>query len=273
MPLTRSEINALREYACTQGILDIERRLRERALHLDELDISDEERDHLRKVRKNMVDCEQLNREIQEIFPEVRYYEELARLKINYQAVIPILLYWFPRIDNIAIKMSIANLLSIPSAGPLAAPAIVQEMKKIVETHPATVGRDLHVQAMAQSAMGCSTDGFWGDIADLAVDLSIPEHARMWFVRGLIKRGNRKALSLFGQFLNSDDKWVIVHALKEIRRRKAAEFYDRIVKLQAHESKEVREEAEKTFVILEKEKNKPPKKPLSPRRVKNRSEK
>jgi hypothetical protein len=251
---TKVEIDAWKEKVRTQGFLKSVREERERALHVDELDLADDEREHLLRVRETIRESEGLNQEVREMFPEVQDFEEIPMLKIDYRQAIPVFLYWLPRIEKISIKAFIAHLLGIPNVGPLVAPAILQEMKKIVENQPISVGRDIHLQTMAQNVLASSEDAFIDTIEELALDSWVPEQARMWFVRGILKRRRRNAASLFKQFLHSDDKWVIVSALKEIRRRKALELFDSIATLRMHKSKEVREEAEKTCTAFEKAK-------------------
>ncbi|TAK33868.1 MAG: HEAT repeat domain-containing protein [Chloroflexota bacterium] len=169
---------------------------------------------------------------------------ELYGTPLYYEPVIPILLRWLPRMENLRVKSDIVRALSVKWAKPIAAPVLIQEYRR-VPTFPAsdmrwTVGNALSVVA---------DDSVFNEIVELVRDRQHGK-AREMVALALANMKNPRAVDVLIELL--DDEEVAGHALMALRKLappRARSYIERFVN---HPTTWIRNEAKRALAKIDK---------------------
>jgi hypothetical protein len=172
-----------------------------------------------------------------------------VRLK-DFPAAIPVLLRWLPRMENLDIKEAIVRALTDRAARPLAAPALIEEFRKIP---PTDVPRLLSLKwAIGNALYVVADDRNFGDVVELVRD---KRHgwARDMLAVLLGRMKNPKAFDVLVELLDEDEGQlgqeaaVIRSAIQALGNRHDPRAVPYIQRFINHPEPIVRKEAEKSL--------------------------
>jgi HEAT repeat protein len=190
-------------------------------------------------VAKNIRDAQPLVAQLAALGFEVQSPADLFNKRMNYQAAIPTLIQWLPRISNPAVKADVARALSVKWAKPGATRVLLEEFGRAED--------DLLRWAIANALEVVADDSAFTAISSWAID---PQYgsARQMLVLALGHMSNPAAFDVLVRLLG--DETVAGHAvislgnLRDQRARTALEPFLR------HPKKWIRDEARKAVKKL-----------------------
>jgi hypothetical protein len=169
----------------------------------------------------------------------------------NYPKALPILIKWFKKVDNAAMKEELARELSVSWANPLALHPLIEEFEKFPDTW---------IWHNAKWAIGNALDATADDsiFPDLERIVKNKDHgyAREMVVLALAKmkktENRKKAINILIKLL--DDEEVVGHAIISLRKLKALEARSNIEPFLKYPITWIRNEAKKTIILFDKSK-------------------
>lgn len=167
---------------------------------------------------------------------------DLRRLGIPYQAAVPVLIRWLPRVQEAAVKEDIVRTLSVPWAGD-AAPLLLAEFERVDDATGTglrwAIGNALEVLAnddIADGMIRLATDRRYGK-------------AREMIVVGLGKLKNPRVTDVLLNLLSDEE--VVGHAVMALGKLRARGARSRIEPLLNHSKPWVRKEAKKALASID----------------------
>ncbi|MFF2845092.1 HEAT repeat domain-containing protein [Streptomyces sp. NPDC058001] len=175
---------------------------------------------------------------------------ELRQQKIKYQAAVPVLMRWLPRVSYLPLFEDIVRTLSVPFARKEAQPLFLDlfQVPPSVEDpmRPATSGPgEEHIRWVIGNGLGVFSGP---EIADELVELSLSRqygHARSQIVLSLPKVKDSRVPDVLLSLL--DDQTVAPSAIEALGKMKFAGARDRIEGLLDDPSENVRNQAKKAL--------------------------
>jgi HEAT repeat protein len=170
---------------------------------------------------------------------------DLFNKKLDYRAIVPILIDWLPRIDNRDVKEDIVRALSVKWAkGTPAARALVAEFERADDPGNLelrwAIGNALEVLA---------SDELAEDLMRLACERRYGR-AREMVVLALGKLKDPRATDVLLDLLEDDE--VVGHAVSALGKLRAAKARSRIEPLVEHPKAWIRQEARKALARIDK---------------------
>jgi len=171
--------------------------------------------------------------------------EEVDDLKcIQDPKVLPILLWWLPRVENLAVKETIVRALSMKWAKPEAQHPLIDEFKRATdESLKWAIGNALEVIEDNRIA---------DDILEL---VQVKQHgtSRQMMILGMWKIKDPRVADVAINLLQDDD--VVVHALSVVGRLKPRKAWPYVEKLLSHPKAPIRKKALQVLQKLDKSGN------------------
>jgi HEAT repeat protein len=203
-----------------------------------------DERAHARRQRfeQSQQDSESLREALAAAGFEVSSVADLYNRRMNYEAAIPILLEWLPKIEDPAVKESVVRALTVKWARPTAAPLLVDEFRQVDE--PSGTGLRWAIgNALAEVA----DDSVFEDVVKLAEDRRWGK-AREMVVVALGNMRDPRAVGVLRHLLSDDV--VAGHAVIALGNARADEARTDIEPFLRHPKAWVRNEAKKALAKL-----------------------
>jgi HEAT repeats len=164
---------------------------------------------------------------------------DLHNKRLDYEAAVPILLAWLPKVQNVDVKQDIVRCLSTPHAKPMAARLLINEFRLSKDERPTglrwTIGNALEVVA---------DDTVVDDMIELATDRQYGK-AREMLVMGLGNMSEQLVVPVLLALLNDDD--VSGHAIKALGRLSPPSARASVEPFLKHPKEWVRQGAAKTL--------------------------
>ena len=200
------------------------------------------EREHQEGVEAYSRAVEPLMQELAASGVQFESLGELRQSGTDYRSAVPILLRWLSKIDDAAVKEDVVRTLSVPSAKPTAAPALVEEFKKANYPH----GDELR-WAIANGLAVVADDSVFEELVELVRDRRNGK-AREMLALGLANMENPSAVAVLMGLL--EDEQTVGHAVMALGKLKAVAARARLESLTQHPTEWVREEAKKALTNL-----------------------
>lgn len=208
--------------------------------------VTDEmERARLARVARNRADAAPVLEAVRARGIEVDTIADLFNKKMNYQAVIPVLIDWLQRIVNPDVKEDVVRALSVKWARDTAAPQLlITEFEQAQDP----TGTGLR-WAIGNALEILANDSIADDLIRLATDRRYAK-AREMIVVGLGKLKDPRVASVLIDLL--DDEEMVGHAVMALGKLRASSARSRIEPLLNHPRSWVRKEAKKTLALIDK---------------------
>jgi hypothetical protein len=181
---------------------------------------------------------------------EVESVGELARQNAKYEAVIPLLLRWLPRVNYLPLAEDIVRTLSVPFARKYALPEFLALFRSPPEV--ANPMRPMNSGSPKESlrwVIGNGLGVFAGpSIANELIELALDRkygQARTQIVLSLPKTKDERIAEVLISLL--DDQTVNAFAVEALGKMKAAVARESIVQLEGHPEKIVRDQVKKAL--------------------------
>lgn len=170
---------------------------------------------------------------------KVDLISDLHNSRLNYQAAIPLLMSWLPRVADRRVKEEIIRALSVRWAKPQAAPLLLEEFRN-VEDDPQgplrwAIGNALEVVA---------DESFADDLIDLVRDATYGR-SRQMIVLALGRMKARRPVQVLIDLLGDED--VAAHAVIALGKLGAPEAKPALERMLTHRDGLVRKEAKKAL--------------------------
>lgn len=207
------------------------------------------ERERQRIVEKNLRDAAPIIEDLARGGFHVKWVADLYNRRMNYEAAIPILLDWFPRIDNPDVKEDVARALTVSWARPQAAPLMLSELRELrdSETH-----RSLRF-AIANALTQVGDDSVFDDLVELVRDARYGWEERGVLAHALANTRERReqAIKVLRELLSSDEEAIAINAMIALGELRATEARAEIEPFLEHEEGWVRQEAKEALRKLD----------------------
>lgn len=207
-----------------------------------------EDRERQRRIAEYDRAAAPLKAELAEAGFEVESIADLYNQRMNYEAAIPILLDWFPRIEDRNVKESVARALTVRWARPEAAPMMVAELQRLGD---AEEDRSLRFAA-ANALSEVADDSVFEEVVELARD---PRYG--WEERGVLAQAlanmreqREQAIEVLRDLL-ADEEAVAINAVIALGDLRAEEARAEIEPFLEDDEAWVRREAEKALKKLD----------------------
>ena len=199
------------------------------------------ERERQQSGEENMRAEAPLRAELAQFGFDVESVADLYNRRMKYEAAVPILLEWFPRIENSAVKESVARALTVRWARPRAAPVMLEELRRLRESED----RGLRF-AVANALAEVADDSLFDEVVELVRDRRYSLADRGVVVRALanVKGERRRAIEVLLELLREELAPQAIAALGDLR---ADETRGEIEPFLEHEEAWVRQEAKKAL--------------------------
>lgn len=179
----------------------------------------------------------------------VRDLWELVNARVQYRAVIPVLIDWLreldvrvPAADRPKVREGLVRTLSVPAARPTAAPVLIDEFQRLSDPDARGLG---WVVGNALSVV--ADDSVFDDIAGLLRDRSYGK-ARQMVVLALARSRDPRAVPLLVGLLADED--VTAHAVSALGKLRPQGVRRAVEQLTNHPQALVRREAKKALARL-----------------------
>ncbi len=209
-------------------------------------DRDERDRERRQRVERNLRDEAPLRAALAEQDFEVDSVADLYNRRMNYEAVIPTLMEWFPRIENPAVKESVARALTVRWARPEAAPMMLAELRRLDGSDE---DRSLRF-AVANALSEVADDSVFDQVVELARDRAYPIADRGILVLALAKMEKERegAIEVLRDLLSDE---VAPHAVTALGELRATEARAEIELFLRHDESWVRQEAKKALRKLD----------------------
>jgi hypothetical protein len=193
----------------------------------------------------------------------------LRKLTPDERAVVPILLRWIPRLDNLDIKSTIARALRDKTARPIAGPPLAKEYRTVQAPSGETEVRFQHYKwQVANTIAMLATEVMFDEIVELVED---QRHgwSREPFAIALQRMKNPRAIDVLINALDEDleldrsDCALTISSIRALGNRKVLQARGKIEKFLAHRERVVQKEAQRSLKKLDRAKAKAREKGLS----------
>jgi hypothetical protein len=174
----------------------------------------------------------------------LEWISDLYSQKLNYKGVIPILLEWLPRIENLDVKEDIVRALSVPWAKSVAAPLLVSEFNKLEDESNTGIK-----WAIANALSVVADDRVFTEIVSIVNDRRHGKAREMLAISlGNMKdpRAQDVLIGLLG------DEVVVGHAIMALGKLKSKKARQEIESFTTHSKSWVRMEAKKALAKIDK---------------------
>jgi HEAT repeat protein len=143
---------------------------------------------------------------------------DLYNRRMKYEAAVPILLEWLPKIENPAVKESIVRALTVRWARPQAAPLMLEELQRLRDSDEASLRF-----AVANALSEVADDSVFDSVVELARDRRYPVADRGVLVLSLANMRDERprAIQVLREMLGDDVAPHAVTALGELRAKEA----------------------------------------------------
>ncbi len=167
---------------------------------------------------------------------------------IDYRKVVPILMYWLPRMEHIGVKDSIVRSLTTKWAKPIAAPLLIEEFRRVNVTNGES---SMFKWAIGNALSLVADDSAFDDLVELVRDKS-HGRAREMLADALANTKNPGAVDVLIELL--DDEEIAGHALSAIRKlgKKAGKARPHVERFLSHPKAWVRKEAQRAIAKMDK---------------------
>ena len=199
---------------------------------------------------------------------QVTAVSDLYNFGYAYRPVIPILLRWLPRINNLRVKEGIVRALTDGAAKPLAAPLLIEEFRTVTCPKGVTEVQLAHYKASVANGLSVVADDLvFEEIVDLIQDR---RHgwSRAPLAIALQRMKNPAATDILMGVLDEDPDLndpgpaLIVDTIRALGNRKVSKARTKIERFLDHTSPIVRKEAQKSLDKIERAEQKTREKPL-----------
>lgn len=203
------------------------------------------ERERQQRVEGNKRDEAPLRSELAQLGFEVDSVADLYNRRMNYEAAVPILLERFPRIENPAVKESVARALTVRWARPQAAPVMLEELGRLRDSED----RSLRF-AVANALAEVADDSLFDEVVKLARDgrYSLADRGVLMRALANMRDERKRAIEVLRELLAED---VAPHAVTALGELRAEEARVEIEPFLEHEEAWVRQEAKKALRKLD----------------------
>lgn len=177
---------------------------------------------------------------------EVDSVADLYNERRNYEAAVPILLRWLPRIEHSSVKESVVRALTVKWARPEAAPVMLEELRRLRDSSD----RSLRF-AVANALSEVADDSVFDEVVELARDRRYSDGERGVLVLALANMRERRkdAIEVLRELLSDD---VAPHAVTALGELRAKEARGEIEPFLEHPETSVRKEAGKAIKKIDK---------------------
>lgn len=167
---------------------------------------------------------------------------DLYNQHMNYERAIPILLEWFPRIEDRNVKESVARALTVRWARAEAAPTMLAELKRQRDSEADRSLRFAAANALAEVA----DDSVFDEVVRLVQDRRYPiaDRGRLVVALANMLKERDRAIKMLRSLLSED---VAPHAITALGELRAIETRAEIEPFLGHQEAWVRQEAEKAL--------------------------
>jgi hypothetical protein len=201
------------------------------------------ERVRLRAVERTTKELAPVVSELQAAGYGFKSLDELRLSHQRYEAAVPILLHWLPRVSSEDAKETIVRTLSVPWAKPQAGPALIRAFKD------APQNQELLRWAIGNAIEVVVDSSLLEDIAEIVGDRGNGKSREM-FALALGRIPGRTSVEILLKLL--EDEEVAGHAIIALRKLKAVEALDHLGRFADHPKTWVRNEAKKAIGSLTK---------------------
>lgn len=203
-----------------------------------------QDREHQRRTEENRRDAAPVVADLAAAGFEVDAIADLFNRKMSYEAAVPVLLDWLPKIENPRVKGDIVRALTVSWARPQAARPLIAELRKVDD--PSGTGlRWTIANALAEVA----DDSVFAESAELARDRSFGR-AREMLMLALANMHNKREQAIEVLRALLADQEVAGHAVIALGKIKASEARAAIEPFTDHSESWVREEAKKALARI-----------------------
>ncbi|MFD2090307.1 HEAT repeat domain-containing protein [Blastococcus deserti] len=204
--------------------------------------IAAQDMEHECIVQRNRVDAAPLASALAELGFTVEFPEDLLAQGVEYRAAIPLLIRWLPRIDNPDVKCSVIRALTVPWAGPEAARALVEELRRTLVSpgeRSAMVVFDI-----ANALEVVADESVADDLLELSRDRRVDADARAFLVQALGGVPQERVVdALLDVVRQEEDPLVLTGALNALGRLRDRRARDIVETCTHHGDRRVRKEA------------------------------
>ncbi len=206
--------------------------------------------EHAAAVARDLDDSSPMLRELAQHGFTVESVYDLFEQDLDYEAVIPVLLRWLPRMDNTGVKCGIIRALSVVPARPVAALPLVAELKRLLPDRG--LESDDVRWTIANALEVVADEAVLDDLLALVRDQRLNLDTRAMLVRALGNipdpRTGRCIIDLL-QDERADVPLIVsgLISLGRLRFQPARELAERYLQ---HAAREVRSEARRTLKAL-----------------------
>ena len=174
----------------------------------------------------------------------VESISDLFNNKRDYRPIIPLLIEWLPRVNNLKVKEMIVRALSVPAAKPAAALALISEFERAPPHHASglkwAIGNALSVVA---------DDTVFERLAELVTDKGHGK-AREMLAVALGNMKDSRAVELLIQLL--DDEEVAGHAVIALGKLRSARAHPMVTRYLDHPKSWIRAAARRALARIDK---------------------
>jgi HEAT repeat protein len=202
----------------------------------------EQERARQEIAERNRGDSQPIRDELAELGFEIDSIADLYNRRFNYEAAIPILLDWFPRVKSPDVKESMARALTVRWARPEAAPMMLAELGRLRDSEEE---RSLRF-AVANALVEVADDSVFEELVELVQDDRYPiaDRGRLVVAFANMQEERERAIEVLRSLLDED---VAPHAIAALGELGATEACAQIEPFLEHEDSWVREEAKKAL--------------------------
>lgn len=208
----------------------------------------DSERERI--VGINRADATPLAEELRRAGFAVDFPDDLYGQGVDYQAAIPVLIDWLPRMENLDVKCGIVRALSVEWARPAAALPLVQEYRRALNMN--SIQHDMLRADIANALDVVADPSVAEELMSFVTDKRSSDEARSMLLRAL---GNAKSATaarfVADRLADETDPQVLVGGLVALRRLRDANVRDTVDHLLSHVDRGVQREAIRTAKALD----------------------
>ena len=203
-------------------------------------------------VRKNLEDVELVLHDLRAIDPNISS-RSLEAAELAHPDVIRILISWVPRMANPNIRGLIIRRLTEKWAGRVAISPIFENIRHRIETTPPTDEREMiHLAMDAGNLVRALGQEDETDVVAIMRNPKTPRDVALTFLLSAGRIKGSRILETTQWILDQEDPISQAWALKALRRIRAIVDDRRVSELTTNSDPNVRKEATKTMLLLEK---------------------
>ncbi len=167
---------------------------------------------------------------------------DLFNLKMKYEAAIPLLLSWLPRIEDSAVKGDVIRALAVSWAKPVAAAPLIKEFRQAASSSNTGL-----LWTIANTLSVVADDSVFADIVQLVRDRRNGK-AREMLALALGNMNSPRAIEILTDLLADDQ--IVGHVIMALGALKAKSARSLIEKLSHHPKKWIRKEVQIALALI-----------------------